>query len=117
MISDRAKSILSEGVSKEVEATVLFIEEENDSLVLRLFRAGEGAGDPEEQAVRWLGRARILCRSAHGDLRTRMVRSKNEESVMASVSGSEIEAREWTEETDVGELRHRPSGGRPHRSQ
>ena len=96
MISDRAKEILSEGVDEEVETTVLFIEEGGQALVLKLFRAGEGDEDedPAQQAVRWLGRVMILCRSAHGDLRTRMVRSRNEESVLAAVSGREIEARE-----------------------
>ena len=94
MISAKAREILSEGVSDDGEQTVLFLEEGGQALVLRLFRAGEGAEDPAQQAVRWLGRVMILCRSAHGDLRTRMVRSRNEESVMAAVSGNEIEARE-----------------------
>ena len=94
MISDRAKALLSEGVSENGERTILFIEEGGQALVLRLFRAGEGDEDPAQQAVQWLGRVMILCRSAHGDLRTRMVQSRNEESVMAAVSGREIEARE-----------------------
>ena len=96
MISAKAKEILSEGVDEEVETTVLFIEEGGQALVLRLFRAGEGDEDedPKRQAVRWLGRVMTLCRSPHGDLRTRMVQSRNEESVMAAVSGREIEARE-----------------------
>ena len=96
MISAKAKEILSEGVSEDGERTVLFIEEGGQALVLRLFRAGEGDEDedPKRQAVRWLGRVMILCRSAHGDLRTRMVRSRNEEIVMAAVSGNDIEARE-----------------------
>ena len=94
MISDRAKALLSEGVSENGERTILFIEEGGQALVLRLFRAGEGDEDPAQKAVQWLGRVMILCRSAHGDLRTRMVQSRNEESVMAAVSGREIEARE-----------------------
>ena len=94
MISAKAKEILSEGVDEEVETTVLFIEEGGQALVLRLFRAGEGTEDPAQQAVRWLGRVMILCRSAHGDLRTRMVRSNGGQYVMAAVSGNEIEARE-----------------------
>ena len=94
MISDRAKELLSEGVGEEVEATVLFIEEGSESLVLKRFRAWEDAGDPEQQAVQWLGRARILCRSAHGDLRTWVIPSNNGEYVMAAVSGREIEAKE-----------------------
>ena len=94
VISAKAKEILSEGVSENGERTVLFIEEGNYSLALKLFRAGEGTEDPAQQAVRWLGRVMILCRSAHGDLRTRMVRSRNEEIVMAAVSGNDIEARE-----------------------
>ena len=94
MISAKAKEILSEGVSENGERTVLFIEEENYSLVLKLFRAGKGAEDPEQQAVRWLGRVMTLCRSAHGDLRTRMVRSNSGQHVMAAVSGNETEVRE-----------------------
>ena len=94
MISAKAKEILSEGVSENGERTVLFIEEGNYSLVLKIFRAGEGAEDPAQQAVRWLGRVMTLCRSAHGDLRTRMVRSNGGQYVMAAVSGSEIEAKE-----------------------
>ena len=96
MISAKAKEILSEGISEDGERTILFIEEGGQGLVLRLFRAGEGDEDedPKRQAVRWLGRVMTLCRSAHGDLRTRMVHSRNAEIVMAAVSGNEIEARE-----------------------
>ena len=94
MISAKAKEILSEGVDEGGEPEVIFLEEGDESFAFRLFRAGEGDENPEQQAVRWLGRVMILCRSAHGDLRTRMVRSRNEESVLAAVSGSKIEARE-----------------------
>ena len=94
MISAKAKEILSEGASEDGERTILFIEEGSESLVLRLFRAGEGDEDPKRQAVRWLGRARSLCRSAHGDLRTEVIPSNGGEYVMAAVSGNEIEARE-----------------------
>ena len=94
MISAKVKEILSEGVDEEVEATVLFIEEGNYSLILKLFRAGEGTEDPAQQAVRWLGRVMILCRSAHGDLRTWVIPSNGGQYVMAAVSGSEIEAKE-----------------------
>ena len=96
MISNRAKAILSEGVSEDGERTILFIEEGSESLVLRLFRAGEGDEDEdaERQAVRWLGRVMTLCRSAHGDLRTEVIPSNGGEYVMAAVSGNEIEARE-----------------------
>ena len=37
-----------------------------ESFVFRLFRASEGAGDPEIRAVRWLGRATGLCQAARG---------------------------------------------------
>ena len=94
MISNRAKDILSEGLSEDGKLTILFIEEGSKSLVLRLFRTGEGDEDPDQQAVRWLGRARSLCRSAHGDLRTEVIPSNGGEYVMAAVSGNEIEARE-----------------------
>ena len=96
MISAKVKEILSEGVDEEVEATVLFIEEGNYSLILKLFRAGEDDEDedPKRQAVRWLGRVMILCRSAHGDLRTWVIPSNGGQYVMAAVSGNEIEARE-----------------------
>ena len=100
MISDRAREILSEGVSENEEMNVIFLdEEEGQCFVFKLFRATEGAGDTEQRAIRWLGRARDLCRTAHGKLRTGMVRSKDETSVMAALSGREIEAREWAEQT------------------
>ena len=96
MISNRAKAILSEGASEDGERTILFIDEGSESLVLRLFRAGEGDEDedPKRQAVRWLGRVMSLCRSAHGDLRTKVIPSNGGEYVMAAVSGNDIEARE-----------------------
>ena len=92
MISDRAKTLLSERVGGD-EKTVIFLEEGNESTIFRLFRAGEGAGDPEQQAIQWLGMARGLCRSAGGELRTCVIPSKDEQAVMAVVSGREIEAR------------------------
>ena len=100
MISDRARGILSEEASDDGEQTVIFLEEGPLCCIFRLFRASEGAGDPEEQATRWLERARSLCRTAHGELRTGVIPSNGGEYVMAAVSGREIEAREWTEETD-----------------
>ena len=98
MISNRAKEILSEGVDEGGEPEVIFLEEGDESFAFRLFRATEGTGDPERRAIRWLERARSLCRSAHGELRTGLIRSKDGTNVMATVSGSEIEAREWTPE-------------------
>ena len=118
MISDRARELLSEGVSEDEERTVIFLEKGDESLVFRLFRAREGDEDPEEQATRWLERARegdedpeeqatrwlerarSLCRSAHGNLRTGIVRSRNGERFMVAVSGREIEAKEWPPEFD-----------------
>ena len=91
MISDRAKTLLSERAFENGEQTAIFLEEAGESVVFRLFRASDHAGDPEQRAIQWLGMARDMCRSAHGDLRTRMVQSRNEESVMAAVSGREIE--------------------------
>ena len=66
MISDRAKDIFSEGVSEDEEQTIIPLEEGIESFVFRLFRASEGAGDPEIRAVRWLGRATGLCQAARG---------------------------------------------------
>ena len=101
MISDRARELLSEGVSEDEERTVIFLEKGDESLVFRLFRTREGDEDPEEQATRWLERARSLCRTAHGDLRTGVIPSNGGEYVMAAVSGREIEAKEWLpEESD-----------------
>ena len=99
MISAKAKEILSEGVSEDGERAVLFLEEGDESFAFRLFRATEGTGDPEWRAIRWLERAKSLCRSAHGELRTGLIRSKNGTNVMATVSGMEIQAREWTGKT------------------
>ena len=93
MISDRAKGILSERVEGGGEPEVIFLDAADESGVFRLFRAREGTGDPEKQAIRWLGRARGLCRSARGELRTCVIPSKDEEAAMAVVSGREIEAR------------------------
>ena len=68
MINDRAKRILSEGASANEERNIVFLivflEEGGLSYIFRLFRAGEDAGDPEQQAIRWMGRAKGLCRSA-----------------------------------------------------
>ena len=100
MISDRARELLSEGVSEDEERTVIFLEKGDESLVFRLFRAREGDEDPEEQATRWLERARSLCRSAHGNLRTGMIRSKDGERFIVAVSGREIKAKEWPPEFD-----------------
>ena len=101
MISDRARAILSEGVSEDEERTIIFLEEGDESTVFRLFRSGDHAGDPEPSAIQWLGRAIGLCRSAPGELRTGMIRSGDEEAVMALVSGRDIRAREWPpEESD-----------------
>ena len=102
MISDRAKEVLSEGVSEDGERTILFLEEGGLYFVFRLFRAGAHAGDPEQQAIRWLGKVRGLCRPAHGGLKTGVIRSRDEMSVMAVVSGREIEAVE--EEEVPGEV-------------
>ena len=86
MISDRAKRILSEGASADEERNIVFLEEGGLSYIFRLFRAREGDEDPEEQATRWLERARSLCRSAHGNLRTGMIRSKDGERFIVAVS-------------------------------
>ena len=94
MISDRTRQILSGGVSEDREQTVIFVEGRCLYFVFRLFRASDHAGDPEQQAIRWLGKARGLCRSAHGGLKTGVIRSKDGASVMAAVSGRKIEAVE-----------------------
>ena len=105
MISDRAKELLSEGISENGEQTVIFLEEEAESVVFRLFWASGHAGDPERRAIRWLGRARGLCRTVRGELRTGLIRSRDEENVMATLSGSEIEAKEWLQRTaDICQL-------------
>ena len=104
MINDRAKRILSEGASANEERNIVFLivflEEGGLSYIFRLFRAGEDAGDPEQQAIRWMGRAKGLCRSAPGELSTGMIRSKDGERFMVAVSGREIEAKEWPREFD-----------------
>ena len=94
MISEKARELFSEEGFRDGERTIIFLEEETESVVFRLFRAAEGAGDPEQRAIRWLERARSLCRSAHRELRTGMIRSRNGESVMAAASGREIGAKE-----------------------
>ena len=88
MISDRAKAILSERVGGD-EKTVIFLEEGNESTIFRLFRAGEGAGDPEQQAIQWLGMAKGMCRYTGGEIRTGLIPSKDDEAVMAVVSGTD----------------------------
>ena len=95
MISDRAKALLSEGAFENGEQTAIFLDEEGESVVFRLFRANDHAGDPQQRAIRWLGKAKALCQSARGEIRTGVIPSKDEEAVMAIVSGWEIEAREW----------------------
>ena len=52
MISERTKRILSEEISEDEERTVIFLEEGDESFAFRLFRATEGAGDPEQRASR-----------------------------------------------------------------
>ena len=83
--------VVSEGAFENGEQTAIFLEEAGESVVFRLFRAREGTGDPEQQAIHWLGRARSLCRSARGELRTCVIPSKDEEAARAVVSGQEIE--------------------------
>ena len=90
MISDRAKEIHPEGVSETENRNLIFLEEGGQSTIFRLFRASEQAGDPEQRAIRWLGMAKGLCRCARGELQTGMIRSRDEMSVMATVSGAAI---------------------------
>ena len=94
MISAKAKEILSEGVFEHEERTIIFLEDGGETVVFRLFRATEGAGDPEQLAIQWLGTARDMCRPVRGELRTGMIRSRDGTNVMATVSGVEIQARE-----------------------
>ena len=100
MISDRAKAILSEGAFEDGERTFIFLEEGGESVVFRLFRASDHAGDPEQRAIQWLGMARDMCRSARGGIRTGLIPSKDDEAVMAAVWGRDIEAREWPADFD-----------------
>ena len=100
MISERPKRILSEEISEDEERTVIFLEEGDESFAFRLFRTTEGAGDPEQRAIRWLGRAMALCRSPAGELRAAVIRSRDGTSVMATASGRKLEAKEWLEKTD-----------------
>ena len=99
MISDRAKAILAEGVGDD-EKTVIFLEEGPLCCIFRLFRVSEGAGDPEERAVQWLGKVKGLRGTARGGLRTGIVRSRDGSNVMAAVSGRDIGVREWLQKTD-----------------
>ena len=96
MISDRAKALLLDGAPENEERNLIFLEEGSKSAIFRLFRACDHTGDPELQAIRWLGRARGLCRAARGELSTGIIRSKDEMSVMALVSGRDIQAMEWS---------------------
>ena len=95
MISERAKTLLSEAGVRDGEPAIIFLEEGEEVFAFRMFRASDHTGDPEQQAIRWLGQAKGICRSDHGELRTGMFRSKDEKNVLAAVSGREIEAREW----------------------
>ena len=96
MISEKARQILSEKMSEDGEQEVIFLEAGQMCYIFRLFRARDHAGDPELRAIQWLGRAKSLCRTAHGKLRTGLIRSRDEEATMAVVSGRDIGAREWT---------------------
>ena len=87
MISERTRSTLLQGASKDEDGTIIFAEDGNGSVVFRLFRADEGTGDPEQRAIRWLGRAEGLCRSAPGELRTAVIRSADEQAVMSVAAG------------------------------
>ena len=102
MISDRAKALLSEGVFEDGERTIIFLEEGDETFAFRLFRTTEGAGDPEQRAIQWLDRVSTLCQSARGELVTGLIRSRNEEAIMAAASGTAIEAREWPPEEHAG---------------
>ena len=95
MISERAKTLLSEAGVRDGEPAIIFLEEGEEVFAFRMFRANDHTGDPEKQAIRWLGQAKGICRSDHGELRTGMFRSKDEKNVLAAVSGREIEVREW----------------------
>ena len=64
MISEKARQILSEEMSEDGEQEVIFLEDGNECVVFRLFRAREGTGDPELRAIRWLDRVSALCQSA-----------------------------------------------------
>ena len=108
MISEKARQILSEEMSEDREQEVIFLEAADLSYIFRLFRAGDHAGDPELRAIRWLDKVSALCQPARGELTTVLIRSRNEEAIMAAASGRAIEAREWPpEEQAVG---HDPSG-------
>ena len=51
MISERTRSTLLQGASKDEDGATIFAEDGNGSVVFRLFRAGEGTGDPEQLAI------------------------------------------------------------------
>ena len=105
MISEKARQILSEEMSEDGEQEVIFLEDGNECVVFRLFRAREGTGDPELRAIRWLDRVSALCRSAPGELRTGLIRSRDEGAIMAAASGRAIEAREWPPEEHEDRVR------------
>ena len=113
MISEKARQILSEEMSEDGEQEVIFLEDGNECVVFRLFRAREGTGDPELRAIRWLDNVSTLCQSARGELVTGLIRSRDEEAIMAAASGTAIEAREWPpEEQAVGRDPSGPVGRR-----
>ena len=102
MINEKARQILSEGAPEDGEQNVIFLEEGNQCVVFRLFRAREGTGDPELRAIRWLENVSTLCQSARGELVTGLIRSRDEGAIMAAASGTAIEAREWPPEEHPG---------------
>ena len=113
VISEKARQILSEEMSEDREQEVIFLEAADLSYIFRLFRAGDHAGDPEQRAIRWLDKVSTLCQSARGELITGLIRSRNEEAIMAAASGRAIEAREWPqEEQAVGRDPSGPVGRR-----
>ena len=72
MISERTRSTLLQGASKDEDGTIIFVEDGNGSVVFRLFRAGEGTGD-QRQLVLPVGDD-YFCRSPRVIIRYRRCR-------------------------------------------
>ena len=99
-ISSRAKELISEGATDNIEEenTVVFSETGGEVTVFRIFRQRHTGGDPRKEADRWIREVKERCTSVYGELNEVTVRSDTDGgSVTVAITGQEIVAKEELE--------------------
>ena len=100
MISDRARELLSEGVSEDEEKTVIFLEKGDESSYSGCFGPGKVTKTRRSRPPDGWSGPGVCAGPLTENLRTGMIRSKDGERFIVAVSGREIEAKEWPPEFD-----------------